>query len=351
MRPRPALVDAGPCAAAPRVPLVLTPAWGPRGPKPALRFAGAALALAALACLPAAAQQAVQPLPLAVANAVPSSYVVGPDDVLSMTVFGAPELNDGEMRVDHDGTIHTPYGSTPVRVAGLTLASVRQAIAAELVKDQLAVAPKVEVSVVDAESHPITISGLGVRKPGTIQAVRPIRLLDALNQAGGLSASDGAEISIVRRSPQGAAVEQRIAASRVLSAHGDQDNPWLRGGEEVRVMPGGNAYLSGAVMLPGAFPMSDTDPLTVRKLLAKGHGFAPAAKTGDAQLIHHVGEADQKVTFINLGRILNGSAPDITLAANDMVYVPVSGAKKAGLSALDHTISAITFAAGYLLVQ
>ena len=35
-------VGAGPCAAAPRAPLVLTPAWGPRGPKPALRFAGAA---------------------------------------------------------------------------------------------------------------------------------------------------------------------------------------------------------------------------------------------------------------------------------------------------------------------
>ena len=32
----------GPCAAAPRAPLVVTPAWGPRGPKPALRLAGAA---------------------------------------------------------------------------------------------------------------------------------------------------------------------------------------------------------------------------------------------------------------------------------------------------------------------
>jgi len=40
--PRSTSVGAGPCAAAPRVPLVLTPAWGPRGPKPALRLAGAA---------------------------------------------------------------------------------------------------------------------------------------------------------------------------------------------------------------------------------------------------------------------------------------------------------------------
>ncbi|HUX68197.1 MAG TPA: polysaccharide biosynthesis/export family protein [Terriglobales bacterium] len=315
---------------------------------------GSAAALAAALLLPvrpAAAQQAVAPLPLAVANAVPASYLVGPNDVLAMAVFGAPELNDPAMRVDANGTIHTPYGSTPVKVAGLTLAGIRLAIAAELVKDHLAVNPRVEVNVVDAESHPITISGMGVRKPGTIQAVQPIRLLDALNQAGGLSASDGAEIAIVRHGPHGAEIEQRFAADKVLSAARGQYNPWLRGGEEISVMPGGNAYLSGAVMLPGAFPLSDTDPLTVRKLLAKGHGFAPAANTGHAQLIHHVGEPDQTVATINLGRILSGSSPDIPLAANDMVYVPVSGFKKAGLSALDHTISAITFAAGYLLVQ
>jgi len=36
------MVGAGPSAPAARVPLVLAPAWGPQGPKSALRFAGAA---------------------------------------------------------------------------------------------------------------------------------------------------------------------------------------------------------------------------------------------------------------------------------------------------------------------
>lgn len=310
------------------------------------KHASSLAAVLALACAPLVAQQPA----LSAANAVPASYVVGPNDVLAMTVYGAPELNDAAMRVDQDGTIHTPYGNTPVRVAGLTMGGIRQAIAAELVRDKLAVAPQVEVSVVDPESHPVTISGLGVRKPGTIQAVQPIRLLDALNQAGGLSASDGAEIRLVRRDAHGNAVEQSFPASQVL-AGGEKFNPWLQGGEEVRVMPGGNAYLSGAVVTPGAYPLSDSDPMTVRKLLARGHGLASAAKAGQTQLIHHVGEADQRAQLIELDRILDGTEPDITLAANDMVYVPVSGKKKAGLSALDHTLTAITFAAGYLLVQ
>ncbi len=36
------MVGAGPSAPAARVPLVLPPTWGPRGPKSALRLAGAA---------------------------------------------------------------------------------------------------------------------------------------------------------------------------------------------------------------------------------------------------------------------------------------------------------------------
>jgi len=285
------------------------------------------------------------------AVAVPASYVVGPNDVLAMSVYGAPELTDTQMRVDTDGTIHTPYGSTPVHVTGLTVAAIRQAVAAELVKDQLAVNPKVEVTVVDPESHPVTISGQGVRQPGTIQAIQPMRLLDALTKAGGVSDNSGAQITILFPQPQGSWRQQTLSAAQVLSATGDTDDPWLRGGEQIRVMPGGDAYLSGAVALPGAYPLSDSDPLTVRKAMAKAHGLAPAAKATMAQLIHHVGEPDQKVETIDLPGIIAGTKPDIALAANDMIYVPVSGGKKAGLDAVSRTLGILTVAAGELIVR
>lgn len=284
-------------------------------------------------------------------NAVPASYVIGPNDVLAMKVFGADELSDAAMRVDSDGTIHTPYGNTPVRVGGMTIDKVRTAIAAELVKDQLAVDPKVEVSVVDPESHPITISGLGVKQPGTVQAIQPMRLVEALNRAGGLADNSGAEIVVIAPGANGSRVEKHYSAAAVLSGADASANPWLQGGEEVRVMPGGFAYLSGAVQTQGAYALSDTDPLTIRKAMTKAHGLAPAAKADQAELVRHAGTPEQTVTRINLPAIMNGTAPDVALAANDMVYVPVSGSKKASLDALSRTLSVLTVAASTLLVR
>ncbi|HWG38702.1 MAG TPA: polysaccharide biosynthesis/export family protein [Terriglobales bacterium] len=317
-----------------------------------MKLLAAFLPLALLAvALPAQQSAPLVPEPAApiAANAVPSSYIIGINDVLAMTVYGAPELDDAQMRVDPDGTIHTPFGATPVHVGGLDLAGARQAIAAELVKDQLAVDPRVEVAVVDAQSHPIVISGLGVRQPGTIQAVQPIRLLDALNRAGGLSTNDGAIITILRPAPGGGSVQQTILASQVLSGASEAMNPWLRGGEQVRVLPGGNVYVAGAVNQPGPYPLSDTDPMTVRKLMAKAHGLATAAKPKQAQLVHHAGEPDQTVEPINLQAILDGKAHDPNLAANDLLVVPISGGKKALGVALSQSITALTLAAGELL--
>jgi polysaccharide export outer membrane protein len=285
------------------------------------------------------------------ASAVPPSYVIGPNDVLSMSVFGAPELDDPQMQVDVDGTVHTPYGATPVHVAGMTTEQATQAIAAELVHDQLAVKPKVEVRVVQPGSHPVVISGQGVRSPGTIQVIQPIRLLDALTKAGGLSDNSGAVITIIRPLPDGTRQTEVITSTQLLSTPGNADNPGLHGGEEVRVMPGGNVYLSGAVTSPGAYPLNDADPLTVRKLMAKAHGLASAAKADQTQLIHNLGKANQSSTVIDLSDIMNGSKPDVKLAADDMLYVPTSNVKKTAMDVGSRTVSILTWVASQLLVR
>ncbi len=310
----------------------------------------AALGLAA-AAPPLGAQSAAAAALAPLSTVVPASYVVGPNDVLAMTVFGDPELDAPQMRVDSDGTVHTPYGKTPVHVAGLTVAAIRRAIAAELVRDQLAVDPNVEVRVVDPESHPVLITGQGVRQPGTIQAVQPIRLLDALTLAGGLTNNNSAIITIYRRGTHGEVLQRKLWASQVLNSVGGADNPYLVGGEEVRVLPGGNVYLSGAIAKPGAYALSDTDSLTVRKLLARADGLEKTAAPKQTQLIRHVGAANQTTQIINLEHILDGKAPDIHLAADDMIYVPWSTGKKVGYAALQSAVAAVTIAGGALLIR
>jgi polysaccharide export outer membrane protein len=293
---------------------------------------------------------ATPPLVMPISAAVPASYKVGVDDVLAMRVYGLPELTDTQMRVDSDGTIHTPFGATAVHVLGLTIPQARAAIAAELIADHLAMDPRVEVMVVNPASHTITVTGL-VARPGVVQAIEPMRLLDVLTAAGGMSTSSGAEVVIVSHDDAGVARENRLAASAVLAGLDTATNPWLHGGEQVRVLPGGFAYVSGAVNAPGAFPLDDSDPLTIRKLMAKAKGLTRVAKTGDAQLVHNVGSAHPVLVAINLPAILDGKAPDLRLTANDLLYVPDSGIKKAGYTLATYTLSSLSLALGSLLVR
>ena len=283
-------------------------------------------------------------------TAVPASYRIGAGDVLAMRVYGLPELADAQMRVDADGTIHTPFGETPVHVLGLSIPEARAAIAAELVSDHLAVAPRVEVVVVDPASHAIVVTGM-VARPGVVQAIEPLRLLDVLTAAGGLSSNSGAEVVIVTQEAGGAVRERRLAASAVLSGLDTGANPWLRGGEQVRVLPGGFAYVAGAVSAPGAFTLDDSDPMTIRKLMAKAHGMTSVAKAGSAQLVHNVGSAHPVAVAIDLPAILDGQAPDLRLAANDLLYVPESGVKKVSYTLAAHTLSALSLALGTILVR
>ncbi|HET9785416.1 MAG TPA: polysaccharide biosynthesis/export family protein [Terriglobales bacterium] len=318
------------------------------------RFPLSCLCAAALLCGLARAQVAQPPSAvqavLPPAAAVPASYKIGVDDVLAMRVYGLAELTDPQMRVDADGTIHTPFGTTPVHVLDLTIPEARAAIAAELVADHLAIAPRVEVTVANPASHAIVVTGM-VARPGVVQAIEPMRLLDVLTAAGGMSSSGGTEVVIVSHDAAGAAQERRLAASAVLSGLDTSTNPWLRGGEQVRVLPGGFAYIAGAVNSPGAFALDDSDPLTIRKLMAKAKGMTRVAKTGEAQLVHNVGSAHPVQVAINLPAILDGKSPDLRLTANDLLYVPESGVKRAGYTLGTYALSSLSLAFATLLVR
>jgi polysaccharide export outer membrane protein len=322
-----------------------------RAPRFPLACLGAALLLGgALARAQVAQPSSPAPAILPLSAAVPASYRIGVDDVLAMRVYGLPELADPQMRVDADGTIHTPFGTTPVHVLGLSIPEARAAIAAELVSDHLAVAPRVEVMVVNPASHAIVVTGL-VARPGVVQAIEPMRLLDVLTAAGGMSSNSGTEVVIISHDAAGAPQEKRLAASVVLSGLDTATNPWLRGGEQVRVLPGGFAYIAGAVNSPGAFPLDDSDPLTIRKLMAKAKGLTRVARTGEAQLVHNVGSSHPVEVAINLPAILDGKSPDLRLTANDLLYVPESGVKRAGYTLASYTLSSLSLAFGTLLVR
>jgi polysaccharide export outer membrane protein len=129
--------------------------------------------------------QAGAPVPAAPNSAVStasSSYVIGPADVLAVTVWKEPTLS-GNILVRPDGMITLALVGD-VQAAGLTPLQLSDQIAVKLKK----YVQDPNVSVVVNEIHSKVIYLLGeVGKRGPVEMTSGMTLLDAIAAAGGLT--------------------------------------------------------------------------------------------------------------------------------------------------------------------
>ena len=101
--------------------------------------------LRAVAQQPAAAQQTAPRRPAA-DDTIHSTYILGPDDQISIHVLDAEEISDKPVRIDMSGHIRLPMLGR-LRAAGLTLMQLEEEIATRLtafIKD-----PDVAVSILE----------------------------------------------------------------------------------------------------------------------------------------------------------------------------------------------------------
>jgi protein involved in polysaccharide export with SLBB domain len=137
-------------------------------------------------------------------------YVIGDGDLLSITVFDVPELTR-DVRVSQTGKISIPLVPVRLEVTGLTEIQAEQKIAEVLESNGLVSHPEVGVVVKEHRSRPITIVG-AVSHPMVYETDRPVNLLEALAQAGGVS-NDAGDTVIVTRAHSATYVEIPNATS------------------------------------------------------------------------------------------------------------------------------------------
>src|SRR5262249_1869217 len=95
------------------------------------------------------------------------------------------------------GTIGLPLVPVRLRMAGLTEIQAQQKIAEVLEANGLISHPQVIVSVKEKKSKPITIVG-AVVKPMVYEADRPVSLVEALAEAGGIANDAGDSVMVWR---------------------------------------------------------------------------------------------------------------------------------------------------------
>ncbi len=260
---------------------------------------------------------------------------VGRDDLIGVTVYGAPELSRSA-RVDSQGEIRLPMVKRKIHAAGLLPAQLEAEIARALEEEQILVAPIVTVGVVEYRSRPISVAG-AVRRPLTFQATGAVTLLDALTRAEGLSPSAGPEILVskIKKGPEeGAVLIERIPVKELLDTADSKWNIRLTGGEEIRVPEAGKIFVVGNVRKPGAFTISDPAESSVLTMLALSEGLLPYSSER-AYVYRREAAPGAREIGIELKMIMDRSAPDVPLAANDILYIPEKKGRRATVSAIE----------------
>src|SRR5215213_1527995 len=112
-----------------------------------------------------------------------STYLLGPEDVISVTVFDLPKYSRAGIVVPPDGRIDYYLARGGIQVAGKTTQQVADEIARHL--DEYIIDPKVTVSLEKAMSWRYGVVG-DVAQPGVRVMTRRLSVVEALNEAGGV---------------------------------------------------------------------------------------------------------------------------------------------------------------------
>jgi polysaccharide export outer membrane protein len=195
-------------------------------------------------------------------------YVIGPGDVVRVTVFQNPDLTL-ETRVSESGAIAYPLIGT-VRVGGLTPNAAADAIATRLREGKFINQPQVNVLVVTIRGNQVSVLGQ-VTRPGRYPIeVTNTRVSDMLAMAGGITAA-GSDSLVIIGTRQNKPFRAEIDVPGLFQAGKATDDVVVAGGDTIYVHRAPQFFIYGEVQRPGAYRLERG--MTVMQALAQGGGL------------------------------------------------------------------------------
>jgi polysaccharide export outer membrane protein len=261
-----------------------------------------------------------------------SSMRLGVGDLLEVGVYNVPELAT-KARVGNSGDVYLPLIDY-VHVGDLTVEEAQALIEKRLEDGGFVRNAHVTIFLDESASQGVTILG-EVQKPGIYPAIGDRRLYDLISAAGGFTASAGRKVSVIRQHSQSPPITVNLPRNL---ADDLPDNIEIMPGDTITVPKAPIIYVVGDVGRPAGL-LVDNGSLTVLQALALAGGANHTAKMGGVCIIRK-GPAGMTETKVPLKKMLEAKAPDVNLQADDILFVPLSGARVAASRGFEAAVSA-----------
>jgi polysaccharide export outer membrane protein len=183
---------------------------------------------------PAAFAQQASPAPqkpVARASAAPSDYIIGPEDVLQVSVWKNETLSR-VVPVRPDGKISLPL-LHDIQASGLTSMQLRDKISRAL--GEFMPNPEVSVIVTDVRSFRVSIMG-EVQRPGVLLLKSSTTVLEAIAMAGGFrDFASPSKIMVVRKGAGGQTEKIPFNYNRAVKNGEAENDIFLKTGDVIVV--------------------------------------------------------------------------------------------------------------------
>jgi polysaccharide export outer membrane protein len=239
-------------------------------------------------------------------------YIIGPEDVLEIQVWGNKDLNQ-TVFVRPDGRTSLPLVGE-IGVAGKSVQQLQDHLTN--VYEKTVKGAVVTVMVKEIKSRPVYFIG-GFGKPGVMQLTRELTLLQAISVVGGVVANADAEKGFLLRGDKRVPID----FNRLLQRGDLSQNPKLEPGDSIVVPLADAVYVNGEVKAPGAVKYSGD--LTILKALTQVGGLTPLAAGGRVDVLRGNAEKKERIR-VDVDKMMRSpdENPDIRLQPNDIIFVP-----------------------------
>ena len=238
-----------------------------------------------------------------------SSYVVGPQDVLTITSYDQADLS-GKFAIEADGTFTYPLIGR-FKAGGLTLREVEDGLKNRLRSDGYFRNPQVTVSVETYKSQKIFVVG-EVRAPGSYPLSGNMNLIEALARAGSTLPSASGEAIILQAGDHATGPTlpgQELDAANVVRVDLKDlqngvfsQNTRLHDGDTIFIPRAESVYVFGQVKNPGAYSLQSKNTSVLQALSLAG-GVTDRGSTNRIRIV----------------RIVNGEKKDLKAKIGDIV--------------------------------